>query len=188
MEPCNYRGVEPLSKLLPITGKRITLRRLTSADLADFQDYRTDASVGLYQGWQPQSDEQASAYLDMASTAELFQPGVWFQIGIADCDSGRLIGDIGICLDSSAREAEIGFSLHRQSQGRGLASEAVSEAISFIFSNTECDRVKGVVDARNHAAVQLLERLGMRNIETVDAIFAGQPCKEHGFVLHRTIT
>ena len=176
-----------MSKLLPITGKRITLRRLTIADLSDFQAYRTDASVGLYQGWQPQSDEQASAYLDMASTAELFQPGVWFQLGIAENASGRLIGDIGICLDSNARETEIGFSLHRRSQGRGFASEAVSEAISFIFDNTQCNQIKGVVDARNHAAIQLLERLGMRRIETVDAIFEGQPCKEHVFVLQRTI-
>ncbi len=175
-----------MSKLLPITGKRITLRRLTTADLPDFQAYRTDASVGLYQGWQPQSDEQASAYLDMASTAEPFQPGVWFQLGIADYDSGRLIGDIGIRLASSAREAEIGFSLHPQSQGRGFASEAVSEAISFIFGNTHCDQIKGVVDARNHAAIRLLERLGMRHVETVDATFEGQPCKEHVFVLQRT--
>ena len=174
-----------LTDLLPLHAKRVTLRRLALTDLADFQNYRTDPQVALYQGWQPQSDKRAAEFLNAASTARLFEPGVWFQIGIAIKDSDTLIGDIGICLAPDGPEAEIGFSLHSQSQGRGLASEAVGAAITFIFDNTNCKKIVGIVDARNHSAILLLERLGMRRDKTVDAVFEGKPCKEHVFELQR---
>jgi len=65
---------------------RIILRRLTSADLADFQSYRNDQDVGLYQGWSQQSDADALNFLQEMGAAEFFRPGTWFQIGIADRD------------------------------------------------------------------------------------------------------
>ena len=164
------------------------LRRLAPADLADFQRYRSDEEVGLYQDWMPQSDTNAAIFLEQMGTAEFFQPGTWFQLGIADRETDVLIGDIGICLSAAESEVEIGFTLCRQSQGLGLASEAVNAAVAFIFEETDIHRIIGIVDTRNIASSRLLEKLGMQCLQTDTALFRGSPCEEHLYALHRPQT
>ena len=54
------------------------LRRLTPADLPAFQAYRHDAHVGLYQGWEPQSDLDASQFLaDMSAVVVCENSASW---------------------------------------------------------------------------------------------------------------
>ena len=119
------------------------------------------------------------------SSATLLRPGEWCQIGIADRDTGTLIGDIGICVGPQADEAEIGFTLRAQSHGLGLGAEAVTQAIDFLFEHTAITRVVSITDARNLAAVRLLQRLGMQLLRTRNAFFRGEPCQEHFFSLSR---
>ncbi len=169
----------------PLATERILLRRLVPSDLANFQDYRHDEEVGQYQGWSPQSDTEAAIALEKYGAAKFFQPGVWFQIGIADRETDALIGDIGVCLSAKEPEAEFGFTLRRQSQGSGLASEAIGALMAFLFAETDIRRIVGITDARNIAAMKLLEKLGMRRLQTNKAIFRGAPCEEHVFILQR---
>ena len=169
----------------PIATERTLLRRLAPADLANFQDYRHDEDVGQYQGWLPQSDADAAIFLAEYGAAKFFRPGIWFQVGIADRETDALIGDIGACLSAKEPEAEIGFTLRRQSQGLGLASEAIGALMAFLFAETDIRRIVGITDARNIAAIKLLEKLGMQRSHTNKAIFRGAYCEEHVFVIHR---
>lgn len=177
-----------MSNKFPIVTGRTLLRGLAPTDLADFQHYRHDEEVGRYQGWLPQTDADAAIFLKESGEAEFFQPGIWFQIGIADRETDALIGDIGICLSARESEAEIGFTLRRQSQGLGLGSEAIGAVIVFLFEETDIRRIVGVADARNVAAIKLLEKLGMQRLQTNKALFRGSPCEEHLFALHRSPT
>ncbi len=113
-----------MSNKFPIVTGRTRLRRLAPTGLANFQHYRNDEAVSRYQSWLPQTDPDAAVYLEQKGEAEFFQPGTWFQIGIADRETDALIGDIGICLSADEPEVEIGFALRRQSQGLGLGGEA----------------------------------------------------------------
>lgn len=174
-----------MSTKFPVVTDRIVLRRLSPADLADFQHYRHDEGVGRYQDWLPQPDADATVLLEKYARAEFFQPGMWFQVGIADRETDTLIGDIGTCLSGSDPEAEIGFSLRRESQGLGLGTEAIGAMIEYLFEQTDIRRVIGVADARNIAAKRLLERLGMQCLQTNKAMFRGLPCEEHVFALDR---
>lgn len=175
---------DPLS-LLPSIGARVQLRRLGIADLPAFQAYRHDAELGRYQGWLPQTDVQAQAFLDAMSRAPLLAPGAWVQLGIADCRDDALIGDIGLCVSSTGDRAEIGFTLRASSQGRGLASEAVMAAIQLVFEATAVARIVGITDARNFASIRLLERVGMRRASSGPAEFRGGGCIEHVHELSR---
>lgn len=172
---------------LPCAAGRVVLRRLVGSDLAAFQAYRHDALIGLYQGWCPQTDEQALALIEQMAGAALFAPGDWFQIGIADLLSARLIGDIGWCVAADGASAEIGFSLCAQSQRQGLATEAVGAALRLLFDHTHVACVIGITDARNAASIRLLKRLGMRLAATASAVFRGAPCTEHRFVAGRPV-
>jgi RimJ/RimL family protein N-acetyltransferase len=173
--------VEPL----PCAVAGVVLRRLAPADLAAFQAYRHDAVLGQYQGWSATSDDDARAFLTQMSTAALLQPEVWCQIGIAELVSGALLGDIGLCLSPDGRQAEIGFTLQHDSQGRGIATAAVREATRLVFRQTQAEQVLGITDARNLPSIRLLERLGMRKTETRSASFRGEPCVEHVYVMSR---
>ncbi len=132
------------------------------------------------------SPSEAVAFLSEMSTAAFGQDGEWFQMGIAERSTDRLIGDIGVCLRRvEDRHAEIGFTLAAEQQGKGFASEAVREALALLFEQTDIARVIAITDTRNHASARLLQRVGMTLTETVSAVFHGEPCEEHVFVMSR---
>ncbi len=174
-------GVDPL----PLLGADFMLRRLSRDDLTAFQAYRRDPALGRYQSWSVLSDEEASAFLGEMGTAPLFVPGHWVQIGIADPVNHHLLGDIGLFVDGQGRCAEIGFTLARHAQGRGVATSAVREAIGLVFTATAVEQVLGITDARNQPSIRLLERVGMRKTEAVNTVFRGEPCVEFIHVVTR---
>ena len=131
------------------------------------------------------TDDEAAAFLREMSAMPLFAPGEWLQLGIADTEGVRIVGDIGLCLAADASHAEIGFALAADAQGRGVATAAVREAIAWLFEGTEVTQVRGITDARNLPSIRLMERLGMRRVASREAIFRGEPCIEHIHALER---
>lgn len=170
---------------LPIDSERIVLRRLSEDDLGAFQAYRTDVEVWKYQGWSIVSDEEARAFLTTVSKSPLLEPAEWCQIAIALKETNHLIGDIGIYISENQDTAEIGFSLNRNWQGKGLASEAVLLAMNLIFENSSVQKIIGITDARNDPSIRLLERIKMEKTESVDTMFRDEPCVEHIFEMTR---
>jgi RimJ/RimL family protein N-acetyltransferase len=177
--------MDTIDPSLPRLGDGFMLRRLTCDDLPEFQAYRHDPELGRYQGWSPVSDEEATAFLREMNATPLLNPGHWAQIGIADPNTLRLIGDIGVFLDLDSRYGEVGFTVARHAQGRGVATAAVREAIKLIFAATKVDRIIGVTDARNAASIRLLERVGMRRTGTTNAVYRGESCVEYVYAVLR---
>jgi RimJ/RimL family protein N-acetyltransferase len=163
----------------------VSLRRLRPADLDAFQAYRAIPELGRYQGWSPMTDPEALEFLSRMNEAPMFTPGEWLQLGIADRDSDELIGDIGIHLSEDGDTAELGFTLHPDAQGRGIATAAVREALQLLFDATSAKQVLGITDSRNEASIRLLERVGFRYQEARDIVFRGEPCCEKIYALAR---
>jgi RimJ/RimL family protein N-acetyltransferase len=163
----------------------VTLRRLSAADLASFQGYRHDESVGRFQGWTAQPDPQALAFLEAMGSARLFVPGEWVQLGVAETETNALIGDIGVRVADIGEKAEIGFTVRAHSQGSGLGTQAVREAIQLLFQCTGVMEVVAITDARNIPSIRLLERVGMRKVAMENTVFRGEPCIECVYALSR---
>lgn len=68
---------------------------------------------------------------------------------------GRVIGKAG-CY----RPPEIGYILHPDTWGRGLATEALRAVIAHIFARRDIPALQADVDPRNLASLALLKRLG----------------------------
>ena len=68
---------------------------------------------------------------------------------------GRVIGKAGFF-----RLPEVGYILHPDHWGQGLASEAVGAAIEHVFATREIDDLTADVDPENQASIRLLERQG----------------------------
>ncbi len=165
---------------------RLYLRRLSTADLEDFQHYRTNPTLARYQGWSVTDDAAALEFLREHQHIELFQPGSWHQLGIADADM-RLIGDIGVHLDATGRTIELGVTLSHDHHGRGLASEALGALIGWLWETTAADVIEGITDARNKPSARLLERLGMTLETTEESTCDGEVIHELTFRLRRPV-
>lgn len=138
--------------------ERLTLRRFTPADAERFAAYRSDPEVARYQSWDapvPLADARQTVERFAAGDPEA--PG-WFQCAV-DLD-GVLIGDLGLNLHENLMQAELGYTLATEYQGKGYASEAVLGLLEHLFVERELHRVSAEADARNTASVRLLERVG----------------------------
>lgn len=56
------------------------------------------------------SEAEAVAFLAEMSEAPLFVPGGWVQLGIAEAETDRLVGDVGIFLSADGLTGELGFT------------------------------------------------------------------------------
>src|SRR5713101_9148639 len=142
---------------------RLRLRHFTDSDLALFMAYRNDPEVARYQGWEGISEPEARAFLQEQKEVQPGVPGQWFQIAIELKETGMLVGDCALKIEvDNERQAEIGYTLSRAYQGRGIASEAVSCVLEYAFVTLRLHRVIALTACENAASVALLERLGLR--------------------------
>jgi RimJ/RimL family protein N-acetyltransferase len=129
------------------------------------------------------TDDEARAMIAEMAAAPCPRPGDWIQIAIADAETDALLGDIGLHVSASGEEAELGITLVRAAQGRGLAEEAARALIAGLRSDTAVRRLIGITDVRNAPSARLLERLGMTLEAEEDAMFRGEPCREWRYAL-----
>lgn len=175
----------PSADPLPILADPALLRRFAVNDLHAFQSYRHDPDLGRYQGWSPLTDSEALVFIEEMRVGAILQPGEWSQIAIADPGTDELIGDLGLFLAPDASYAEVGFTLSRAAQGRGVATAAVRATIDMVFGYTPARRVFGITDTRNTASVRVLERAGMQRLESREVVFKGEACTEWIFIKDR---
>ena len=149
--------------MLPLVAPRLVLRRFSSADLKAFLAYRNDHEVARWQGWSCISPGEAEEFVSKQRVQEIAQPGQWLQITIALRKTGQSIGDCALRIHTGdPRQATIGITLSRTFQGQGLATEALSTLLDFVFLQGKLHRVQADTDPDNIPAWKLLERLRMR--------------------------
>jgi RimJ/RimL family protein N-acetyltransferase len=80
-------------------------------------------------------------------------------------DSGAWVGRIGLDeLDGwpDSHRVEVGFELHREWWGQGLATEGARAALWFGFAHCGLARIISVTAAANAAARRVMEKAGLR--------------------------
>jgi len=146
-----------------IDTERMSLTPLLVADAPEVFRYRTDPEVCRYQSWMPVSVEEVASFIDGLRSVSFDTPDAWLQLGIRLRDPAALVGDVGIRSPSGmAHQAEIGVTVAPEHQRRGVATEAVSGVLGYLFGRLGKHRVFASVDPRNRPSVALLERVGMR--------------------------
>ena len=143
-----------------IESARLILNPLTKEDAQAMFNYRSLPEVYKYQGWEPQSVDDAEKFILKHNT---MKSGGWMQLAIRLKDDRKLIGDCGMhFIDDDFKQIEIGFSLSPPFHGKGYASEAVTCLIDYIFTTLKSHRVYGSCDPDNLSSIKLLTRIGMR--------------------------
>jgi ribosomal-protein-alanine N-acetyltransferase len=110
------------------------------------------------------SDPRATRWWSTPPHEDLDQTRVWLDSMIANGPDhpdfvierdGQVIGKAGFW-----KLPEVGYILHPDHWGQGLASEAVGGAIDHVFATRDIQTLTADVDPENAASIRLLERLG----------------------------
>ena len=149
--------------ILPHQTERLILRPFTVEDLPTFVAYRSDPEVAKYQSWSNYDMAQAKAFMAHQDGATFAHPGTWCQLALELKEGGAHIGDVVIkVLAEDPKQAEVGFTLAPEHQGRGYATEALRGLLAIAFDALGLHRVIAITDALNAPAAALLERVGFR--------------------------
>jgi len=160
---------------LPIVTDRLVLRPFTDADLDRFHSYRSlpETARYLYRG--PLTREQAAELVDRAVRLEFDKDGDVFSLAIqakpvagpvvqtTKLRNTELLGEVLLKLESSGSgQAELGYSVHPDSAGRGYVTEAATALLDYGFRELHLHRIFARIDAEHSASAAVARRLGMR--------------------------
>ncbi len=141
---------------------RLLLRSFKDEDLETLVAYRSHPDVERYQMWQNYNQAQAKDLISGNKHLD-FRQGGRFQIALEYKATGELIGDLYLRIDESDhRLGEVGYTLSKDYQRQGLATEAMQALLTYCFETLKMHRLSATADPRNLPSLKLLERLGFR--------------------------
>ncbi|HEX6507779.1 MAG TPA: GNAT family N-acetyltransferase [Chloroflexota bacterium] len=150
----------------PITTARLLLRPLRHDDLDALAEVYLHPLVMRWIGSQTRDDVEREIAMQLEHQAS---PG-WSFWGVEDRRTGQLIGDCGLQpLEHHGPEVELGYDLHPDFWGRGLATEAARAVMGQAFGPLGIDRVIAVVKPDHVSSQRVLEKAGLHRAGTRQA-------------------
>jgi RimJ/RimL family protein N-acetyltransferase len=147
----------------PARTERLSFRPAQIADLPAVFAYRTLEDVGQWMPNRPTSYDEWVLRLGgdaMERTLVLERDGTVIgdlYLHVEDGWAQREVSEGG-----TNTQAEIGWCLSPDHQGRGYVTEAVTELVRICFEDLGIRRLAAVAFAGNTASIRVMEKLGMR--------------------------
>ena len=145
---------------------RLTMRKILPLDCADMFDYSRRPETSRYLLWSPHTSlRYTKKYLSYVQSA--YRNEEFYDFALIEKESGRMIGTCGFTsFDLQNNSAEIGYVLHPDFWGKGLAKEAVMRLMAFGFAELRLHRMSAKIMAQNNASKKVAEKCGMRHEAT----------------------
>ena len=143
--------------------ERLTLRRYRPEDADDLYHYlESDPAMYRYSGWNPyatpeMAQETVCGFIDRYDDEHVYS---W----VMDIE-GVIVGTIG-AYDYTDDRIEVGFSVVKGWQGRGLATDALKKVLEYLTENEGIPCVTAWCAAENIGSRKVLERAGMKLVGT----------------------
>ena len=146
----------------PLFTERLRISPLTLADLDAFVEYRRDPEIARFQSWEPTySPADARELIESQAGLSMPETGEWLQIALHNRESGELLGDVALhSVPEDDGVFEIGFTIARQRQGVGFATEAAAKLMDYLFAEGVARKLVANSDRRNEASIRVLLKLG----------------------------
>jgi RimJ/RimL family protein N-acetyltransferase len=146
---------------LPLETARLRLRPLRPDDAPALHAIYADPRVATWIGAHTLADVEAEIAKHVATQAARG----WSFFAVEDRATGRLLGDCGLQpFEQRGPEAELGYDLHPDAWGRGIATEAARAVMAQAFGAWALDRVIAVVKPEHRASQRVLEKAGLRHV------------------------
>lgn len=156
-----------LTPAYPIETSRLRLRPVDRVrDVDAIHAYQSLPEVCRYIPYEPRTREDVARRLAEPDKARstLTEPGQGVHLAVEVKATGQVVGDVMLFWQDETN-AEIGYVIHPDHQGKGIATEASAALLRLAFAaehGLEVHRVTARIDERNPASAAVLTKLGMR--------------------------
>lgn len=145
-----------------IIGERIFLRAMRAEDMEAVHAYASQEIVSTHQPWGPNTWEETQAYIKDVLQDAAERPQNRFVFSVLLKDTEKVIGAGELWFNNYDNlSGEIGYVLHPDYWGKGLASETAELLLAFGFSEKRLHRIQATCAPANKNSQKLLERIGM---------------------------
>lgn len=148
---------------LPLETPRLILREFKKSDLKAVHAYSSLEDVARYLVWGPNTLNQSKDAIEGFLDDQRARPREIFDVAITLKPKREVIGGVGIRItDRDNLTGELGYTLHPEFWGYGLATEASYAMLEAGFNMLGLQRIVAHCDQRNKSSARVMERLGMR--------------------------
>lgn len=130
---------------------------LSDEDIDGLYGYAKDPEVGPAAGWKPHESREESKEI----IVDLFIPHEVF--AIREKESGRIVGSIGLEPDrrrENVKSMELGYSLDKDSWGKGYMTEAAKAVIDYAFMELDLAILAICTGPDNRRSQRVIEKCG----------------------------
>lgn len=138
-----------------IRTEHLIIRNFQKKDAEGLLEYLSRPRVNCFVGDRLSSEESALAYM-FHSSKDMLRYAVCLQ------EDDFIIGDV-FALREYADTYSVGRHFNQRFEGKGLAYEAATGFLDYLFHEADTRRVYGFVEDGNLRSKRLCERLEMRN-------------------------
>lgn len=140
--------------------ERLILRNYRETDFCDILNYFSNEKVSQYEDFYPMSAAQVKEII--AEWKEMDN-----RLVVELKSTNIVIGSIGYWTDEEGHHC-IDYDFNPEYGGKGYATEAGRELLSYLFETIGVTAVYGDCDVRNESSWKLLERLGFQRMQQLD--------------------
>jgi RimJ/RimL family protein N-acetyltransferase len=147
---------------MELTTPRLTLREFREGDFALFLELESHPETYCFESTRPDAGS-AQNYLDQAQADASQIPRLRYRFAVTVRPADEVRGRATLTLvNEPIREWEIGWAIHPDLWGKGLATESARRVLEFAFAEVHAHRVVAFSHAQNAASLRVMEKLGMR--------------------------
>lgn len=147
-----------------ITTPRLLLTPFEPSDWAFFRSLREDHDIMRFMASIASEKETRRVFAARLTAQHTFV--------IRAHDDDTPLGDIGLQVSTQFREeADIGYTVIPQAQGRGIASEALRAVCDYAFNLVGVNAVNAYVLADNVGSVRVLEKTGFVRTQVLEKAY-----------------
>jgi len=147
--------------------KRLILREMALYDVDDLFEVLSDPKAMQFYP-QPFDRQMTQTWIERnVQRYAQYGFGLW---GLILKQTGKLIGDCGLVVQEvdGVEEIEIGYHVHRDLWGKGLATEAAQAVRDFGFIQLGFDKLISLINPANIASRRVAEKNGMRLLKEME--------------------
>ena len=148
-----------------LEGEKCILRPYRSGDgVAIFHAIdRSRADLKLWVDWTEEYQIETDSERYARRMAAKWIARESLNLAIWSPDETELFGSVGIHgFDWRVPSGEIGYFLHKDARGKGIATEALRLLVKLAFADVGLNRVWATCDTLNHGSSRLLDRAGFK--------------------------
>ncbi|MCE4956818.1 GNAT family N-acetyltransferase [Macrococcoides caseolyticum] len=132
-------------------------RPLSKTDKQFIYELLTHDGTSKYQAWTFETMAQVEKYIEeMLEMA----PKIHYRVIIGQADT--IYGVCSITVNNKHKKGEIGYMIHPDYWGKGIATQAAKDLIRYGFDDLSLNRIYAVTDVRNNGSIRVLEKCGLQ--------------------------